>query len=200
MSIPGLSITDTRPAIPGAGFWIRALARLVDSLYGFVVGFVAGLIAGIALAVLEDLSIAAPGVANRIGRVNMALVIAGLIGSLFYETICEGLYGATLGKLICGLRVVSEDLTPCRLKPALLRSSAYYLDAIAFGAVGYLEMRKTLMQQRHGDRWAKTVVVKTSQVPESSKRSGLRFLVAFVLGSAAGVLPATAAVVWSGLR
>jgi uncharacterized RDD family membrane protein YckC len=176
------------------------LARLVDSLYGFVVGFVAGLIAGIALAVLEDLSIAAPGVANRIGRVNMALVIAGLIGSLFYETICEGLYGATLGKLICGLRVVSEDLTPCRLKPALLRSSAYYLDAIAFGAVGYLEMRKTLMQQRHGDRWAKTVVVKTSQVPESSKRSGLRFLVAFVLGSAAGVLPATAAVVWSGLR
>ena len=85
------------------------------------------------------------------------------------------------------------------MKPALLRSLAYYLDALVFGAVGYLEMQKTLMQQRHGDRWAKTIVVRTSQVPEISKRSGLRLFLAFVLGSAALILPPVVAIIWNGL-
>jgi hypothetical protein len=70
------------------------------------------------------------------------------------------------------------------LWPALIRSLAYFIDGLVFGLVGYLEMTKTLMEQRHGDRWAKTLVVRRAQVPEASKRPGLRFFLAIALGSA----------------
>ena len=33
----------------GAGFWIRAAARIIDTLYGIGLGLIGGLLAGIAL-------------------------------------------------------------------------------------------------------------------------------------------------------
>jgi hypothetical protein len=46
-------------------------------------------------------------------------------------------------------------------------------------------MTKTRMEQGHGDHWAKTLVVRSPQVPEASKRSGLRVFLAIAPGSAA---------------
>jgi hypothetical protein len=40
------------------------------------------------------------------------------------------------------------------------------------------------MEQRHGDHWAKTLVVRTSQVPPTSKPFGWRYFLAIGLGSA----------------
>ncbi|MBZ5668924.1 MAG: RDD family protein [Acidobacteriia bacterium] len=199
MSVLGLSIIDTKPTIEGAGFWIRVLARIVDYAYGYVVGFFAGVFGAIALAILQVLSIAEPGWQIRISQGKVLMVVMSLVGGICYHTICEGMYGASLGKLVCGLRVLSEDCSPCRLKPALIRSLAYFIDGLVFGAVGYLEMTKTRMEQRHGDHWAKTVVVRNPQVPEGSKRSGLRFLLAIFLGSAVWSLPLIAAIVGLGL-
>jgi len=199
MSILGLSITDTRPVTVGAGFWIRALARLIDTAYGSLLGFFAGIVGAITLGILQLLSAVEPGWPARVSHATLMAFVMSLIGNFFYFTICEGVHGATLGKLICQLHVLSEDLTPCRMKSALLRSLAYYLDALVFGAVGYMEMQKTLMEQRHGDRWAKTIVVRNSQVPETARRSTGRFLMALALGSAAWVLTLAAGVVWVGL-
>lgn len=199
MSILGLSITDTKPVLVGAGFWIRALARAIDYAWGLALGFLVGINAAIALAILEGLSIAEPGWATRIGERNLAVVLLNLLGYVAYQTLCEGLHGASLGKLVCGLRVRAEDLAPCRLKPALIRSLAFYVDGLVFGVVGYLAMKTTPMQQRHGDRWAKTVVVKSAQIPQDAPRPKLHFLYAFVIGSAAWGLPMAAAIVWAGL-
>ena len=185
MGILGLSITDTKPVIHGAGFGIRFLARVLDTLYGTLIGAFAGAFGAIALLILQQLSIVEPGWKIRASQERWLLWLASLTGGVFYHTLCEGICGASLGKLICGLRVLSEDCTPCGLKQALIRSLAYFIDGLVFGLIGYLEMNKTLMEQRHGDHWAKTVVVRSSQVPETSKKPGLRIFLAIVLGSGA---------------
>ena len=176
MSILGLSITDTSPVIEGAGFWIRALARGLEVAYGYVLGLVSGVLGAIVLLILQSLSIIDPGWQTGISQGKLPLFLMSLLGGICYQTLCEGMCGASLGKLICGLRVMSEDGSPCRLKPALIRSLAYFIDALVFGLVGYLEMTKTRMEQRHGDRWAKTLVVQSPKVPEASRRSGLQVL------------------------
>jgi len=200
MSILGLGLTETKPVVVGAGFWIRSLARALDLLYGYVVGSLAGICGAFVLAILQVLSLADPGWAARFSQARATLMLTSLVGSVFYQTFCEGLFGASVGKLICGLRVLSEDLSPCRLKPALVRSLGYFVDGLVFGVVGYLEMNKTQMEQRHGDHWAKTVVVRNAQVPEGSKRSGGRFVLAFALGTAAWGFPLVVVLVLSALR
>jgi uncharacterized RDD family membrane protein YckC len=185
MSILGLSITDTKPVIIGAGFWIRAPARILDTAYGSLMGFFAGAFGAIVLLILQHLSIVERGWLMRVSRGKWLLWLASLVGSICYHTLCEGWCGASLGKLVCGLRVLSEDCSPCGLKQALIRSLGYFFDALVFGVVGYFEMTKTLMEQRHGDHWAKTIVVHSSQVPGASKRPGLWFFLAIALGSAA---------------
>jgi uncharacterized RDD family membrane protein YckC len=199
MSILGLSITETKPVLEGAGFWIRALARAIDYVWSLALGFLAGINAAIALAILEGLSIAGPGWEARIGERDLAIVVLNLLGYVAYQTLCEGLHGASLGKLICGLRVRAEDLAPCRLKPALIRSLAFYVDSLFFGVIGYLAMKTTPMEQRYGDRWAKTVVVKTARIPQDAPRPQLHFIYAFAIASAAWSLPMAAAIVWMGL-
>lgn len=176
MSILGLSITDTTPVIEGAGFWIRALARILDMAWGYALGLISGVLGAIVLVILQSLSIIDHGWQTGISQGTWLLWLISLVGGICYQTLCEGMGGASLGKLICGLRVMSEDSSPCRLKQALIRCLAYFIDALVFGVVGYFEMTKTRMEQRHGDRWAKTLVVRSPQVPEASKRSGLRDL------------------------
>jgi len=201
MSILGLSILDTKPVTVGAGFWIRALARLVDTVYGFALGIVAGVQVGIIVTILETLSVVEPGWGDRISQGGMLVpTLISSVGYLSYHTTCEGLCGASLGKLVCGLRVLSEDLSPCSLKPAFVRSLAYFVDGLFFGVIGYMAMSKTVIQQRHGDHWARTVVVRNSQVPLGSKRSTAQYLLALALGSVAWGLAGVAALLWKGLR
>jgi uncharacterized RDD family membrane protein YckC len=138
MSILGLSITDTKPVIQGAGFWIRALARTVDLAYGYLMGFFAGVFGAISLVILQNLSVVEHGWLARVSQGRWLLILASLVGGIFYQTLGEGLCGASLGKIICGLRVLSEDCSPCGLKQAFIRSLAYYFDGLVFGVVGYV--------------------------------------------------------------
>lgn len=176
------------PPIPGtiasgAGFGIRAAARVIDIIYGLALGFFGGVFAGILLVILERSGGVAPGWQERTGGVDIAGWLAGLLGTLFYHWLTEGMYGASLGKLCCGLRVVSEAARPIGLAQAFKRSLAFYWDGLFFGLVGYSAMKKSELNQRYGDRWAKTVVIKSGEVPAESRRGWEMFAVAFVLGS-----------------
>ena len=199
MSVLGLSITDTTPLPVGAGFWIRALARFLDIVYCNLVAFAAGILGGIILVILQAASVTDAGWSQRIGGGKVELTVAAIVASLIYHSLCEGIHGATLGKLVCGLRVLSQDLSPCGLNSGLKRSLAYLLDALFFGVIGYLEMQKTVMEQRHGDHWAKTIVVRNAQVPEGSKRSVGRLLLALAAASATYATLMAIAAVWIGI-
>jgi uncharacterized RDD family membrane protein YckC len=119
----------------------------------------------------------------------LLLLLCDFLADVLYHTLCEGLYGATLGKLCCGIRVVSEDGAPSTLKGALIRTLAFeFVDCLFFGAAGYTAMRKSPLNQRYGDVWGKTAVIKTSEMAPESKRAPERLLLALGLGIASYVI------------
>ena len=167
----------------GAGFWIRAAARIIDTLYGIGLGFLGGVLAGIALVILDKSGLITPGWQTRIHGTNIAGWGCSLLGGLLYHSLTEGIYGASLGKVIFQLRVVTEAGQPITMKQALLRSLAYYVDALFFGVVAYSAMRESDLNQRYGDRWAHTVVVGSKNLPSDSRKGGEVFVLAFLMGS-----------------
>jgi len=141
---------STLPVSAGAGFWIRAGARLIDVFYGIALGFVGGVLAGISLAILDRSGLITPGWQDRIHGTNLAGWGLSLLGGFLYHTMTEGIYGASLGKLICQLRVVRENGGPIGLGNAAIRSLGYYIDALFFGLIAYSSMKQSALNQRYG--------------------------------------------------
>jgi uncharacterized RDD family membrane protein YckC len=188
------------PLPPGAitataGFGIRLLARLLDTAFGLLLGIAAGCIFGVIMGVLQAAGAVRADWVRQLGGMSVGGFLFSLSGSLLYHTATEGLYGASVGKLACRLRVVSADGAPCTLVQALQRSVAYLWDSLFFGLVAYSRMDKTPLNQRYGDAWARTVVVRTDALPPAAARStGMLFVALFtgaallLLGAAAGLL------------
>ncbi len=174
-----------------AGFGIRAGARIIDTVLGMVLGLIAGVVSGVLVVVLANIGVFDSGAVHRLGGLSLSSIAFSILGTLSYHTIAEGLGGASIGKLICGLRVLNEDDRPCSIGGAFVRSLAYFVDALVFGLVAYSVMSKSPRQQRLGDRWGGTVVVEAKSVPASSQRSPvLGVLVACAVWTAFIVLSA----------
>jgi len=78
-----------------AGFWVRTFAALIDGLVLFPLSALYMLI--------------------LVGINSLALTMLGLIAAMIYKPYMEYRYGATLGKMALGIKVVSEEneaLTP----------------------------------------------------------------------------------------
>src|SRR5882762_1370854 len=161
-------------AMEGAGFWPRGGARLVDTAFHYAMGRCGGFIFGsLALAVVRATHSYALLLALRRVHISISTFFFSLLGAIAFETVCEGFHGSTPGKLLFSLVVVQEDGTPCRMRSALVRSLAYFIDSLFFGMIGYFNMQKSPQQQRHGDEWAQTVVCKRSAVaPENLRGLG----------------------------
>jgi len=102
------------PAMKNAGFWPRVGAYLIDSL---VIGLPLGAIVGIFMVTtgLDEIDE---------DKLNVLQLIAQGIGgfvSLAYFTLMNGAYGATLGKMALGLKVVRQDGSPIGYGLALAR-------------------------------------------------------------------------------
>ena len=185
MPSEGLSIpVDSTPVVDleGAGYWIRALARIIDLVVHNLLMVVVFVIIGIFIGILEIFQGFSSDVfLERLEDQNFMNYALVILGSVLYHTISEGVHGSTLGKLICGLVVIKEDRKPCGFFSALWRSLAYLIDAIIFTIPAVLSMSKSSKRQRLGDRWAKTMVVKTQQLAGvMEKRSGVRFVIGFL--------------------
>lgn len=167
-----------------AGFWIRALARIIDDALGLLVGLAAGFIALAILLILNAVGVIEPGWQQRIQGFSLAFLGCCFMGEILYHFFCEGIHGATFGKLCCGIRVVREDGRPNNFKGALIRTLAFYFDSLIFGLVAYSSMDKSPLNQRYGDVWGKTAVLKDSEVGPESLRSPVYFVLGFFIGLA----------------
>ena len=87
--------------------------------------------------------------------------------------------------MLCGIRVVQEDKKPCNAMGALLRSIAYLWDSLFFGAVAYNRMQKSPLNQRYGDAWGKTAVLRDSEIAPEPKRDQGFFFFGLTLGTLA---------------
>jgi hypothetical protein len=76
------------------------------------------------------------------------------------------------------MRVVMEDGTPCTFKAAFVRALYMYIDGIFFGIPAYSSMKEPL-QQRLGDKTAKTLVVDSKNTIIQSAPTWWWFLIAF---------------------
>jgi len=195
------------PLIPsGAGFGIRFLARFIDDLlYGTILALIVVIVVGAVFAALAALGKLTPEwTQGLVGNVQGAVDVfnqrlqehrftgfgLAILGATLYHTVAEGFSTVTIGKLICGLRVVQVDGRPASMKGALIRDLAYNLDALFFGLIGYASMQKGPLRQRYGDVWGKTVVVKASVFQPQPARGFGRMFAGILMGSAlwAGML------------
>jgi uncharacterized RDD family membrane protein YckC len=176
--------SDAEPA----GFAIRSFGRVIDWTVSLAVAFAGGAIFRIGLSAAGAAGIHAGAMAPRNSLGVVAVVFAiDTAGGIAYHVLAEGIGGASLGKLVLGLRVRHCDLTRPRLKGAMIRSLAYYVDGLFFGLVGYSAMSSTAMMQRYGDKWGDTVVVKAASLPDDPDAAS-RILLGLVCGLAANLL------------
>ncbi|HTB84306.1 MAG TPA: RDD family protein [Candidatus Sulfotelmatobacter sp.] len=165
-----------------AGFFIRAVARLIDTVFAFAVSFISGPIAVIVLNLLAFAKVLPDDWKYHLQGFSFSVYFFSYLGGVLYHTFCEGIYGATLGKLCCGIRVVRLDKSPCDVSSAFKRSLAFTLDGMFFGLVGYCSMQKTPFNQRYGDLWAKTIVVKNNEIPRELERDASFLIAGLVTG------------------
>ena len=182
LDIPSFSGYATPTAgYPGVTFWPRLVARIIDMLVHYGAGYLA------AMLFVFLLVIAAGGrppvwVIGRISHIGFPRFIAGMLGFFSYNVICTMVYGSTAGKLLFRMQVIQDDGSPCRLKSAVIRELAYFIDAMVFGVVAYFAMQDDAEQKRVGDGWAHTVVCKRKFIPLDSRQGALRFVLGFMLG------------------
>lgn len=168
-----------------AGFAIRAAARVIDMVVGLVVGIMSMLIATIVLAI-RDAAGSPEAWLHVMSRFSFLGIVASLLGNSAYHSISEAVGGASVGKLMCGLRVVSEDFGPVSFRGTVIRSVGFWADGFLFGAIGYAAMNRSALRQRLGDRWGHTAVVK-ARVFGTAVRGPARVLLGLLLGLAAWV-------------
>lgn len=85
-----------------AGFWIRFAASLVDGLLMFPLSIAVQLAMGLTFA-------QAIGLDNRTPVMWVIAQLMSMATGIAYEAGMTGRYGATLGKMACGIKVVMPD-------------------------------------------------------------------------------------------
>jgi energy-coupling factor transporter ATP-binding protein EcfA2 len=146
-----------------AGFGLRTAARVVDSLFMWLLAAAAGVGVGYLTRNMADNA--------HFDRlldwkwIALALFV-GFTTQLLYHMIAETMGGATFAKMLFGIRVRDESLDGSRFGAAILRNVLVFVDSILFGLVAYIGMKGSLLRQRFGDGLAQTVVVHAKSLPE----------------------------------
>jgi uncharacterized RDD family membrane protein YckC len=170
----------------GVGFWVRVGAQAIDLVLHYLIALLTGVTIGFLIGVVALMTgTPVAGLTARLGGSRLLDTLLALAGYIFYHTLCEGLHGATLGKLICGIQVRMVDGKTAGMGAAFLRSLALLVDELFFGLVAVGSMSSSPLKQRLGDKWAKTIVVRRgTRNPASLEAwpSGWKFVLAFALG------------------
>jgi uncharacterized RDD family membrane protein YckC len=173
--------------VTGKGFGIRVGAYLIDVVVIWIVTLSVSFIVGVGVGIVAILT------GRQIisgAQTSTALnFLLGLILSTVYFTVFAWLYGASPGKLFLSMRVVMEDGTPCTFKAAFIRALLLYIDGLFFGLPAYSSMKAPL-QQRIGDKSAKTLVVDSKDTMIQEAPAWWWFLIAFGIYLLAQILAA----------
>jgi uncharacterized RDD family membrane protein YckC len=118
-------VTEAPGSVPRpAGFWIRAVAAVIDFVLFALVQLSLRVIAG---------SIWGRQIEDG-GGLEAGVSAFTLLFTLLYTTLLHAVTGQTVGKMIVGVRVAAADGGPLPGGAALLRYFAYYASAIPLGA------------------------------------------------------------------
>ena len=182
----GGAASDEAPAGPRedalASLMLRGVARVIDLLSSLVVVF--GAMAATSLYMvsvgpIDSYEVWTP-VLEESSLLNWGVA---LVGATARFTVAEWIGGATLGKLLCGLRVTTEELDAISFGAAFRRSLAFWFESIFFGLIAVMAITRSPLKQRHGDVWAGTVVVRRAAAPDRTSDNA-RALLGVIAGMA----------------
>ena len=156
-----------------ATFGVRAGARVIDVFAVMGLGFVGGVVGSLLMVALAAAGVVPADWQQRSQGLSLSALALGLVSSLLYHAVSEGLGGATIGKAVLGLRVKRENLATAGVWRGVVRNLGYYIDAFFFGLVAYSVMSKSRTQQRLGDKWAGTVVVRAGGLSAEASGGGV---------------------------
>jgi uncharacterized RDD family membrane protein YckC len=148
-----------RAAVSYAGFWLRAVALLIDGtlVYIVVVGVEAavGYISGPSLGLQSNISPKAP-----LGPAFvLKFSISTIIHWLYWAGLESSAYQATLGKMALGLKVTDLNGDPISFARATGRYFAKFISALIL-CIGFMMAGWTAKKQALHDLMAGTLVVK----------------------------------------
>jgi uncharacterized RDD family membrane protein YckC len=145
-----LAPVEVVPAVVYGGFWIRALAKVLDMLILAVLGAIIGAAIGF--------SMAASGIDDQ-AQIQRVAQRGGVLVNAIYSIFMHGKYGATLGKMACGLRVVRSDLKEIGFGRATARYFSEILSTVIL-FVGYIIAAFDVEKRALHDRICDTRVIK----------------------------------------
>jgi uncharacterized RDD family membrane protein YckC len=158
---------DRNTVWEGSGFWIRAAAYIID---GLLISFATSIIAfPLMFGTIFNQNLSQYTMIYNANRYMFLLLLLGNIPTMAYFVICESVYGATPGKLICGLRVIKADRTLCNVWQVFLRYIFRMIDGLICGLPAALFM-SSHRNQRIGDYIANSYVVNTGDYEIKNKR------------------------------
>ena len=127
-----------------AGFWIRFVAILIDSILVAIVNSALAAILGL----------------NTNGRSGLQ-VLLGLIYYVYFWSSASPWPGQTIGSKLLNIRVVRTDGSDLAISQALIRYVGFFISAICLG-IGLIWAAFDANKQGWHDKIAGTYVVKTS--------------------------------------
>lgn len=142
--------------LPLAGMGDRAIAAVLDTIAVAIVFVPVGMWAAAHWGGITPNGFELHGIA-----VLFTLSILSILWFL-YHWLFEGLFGATLGKLVMNVRVQRVDGSRIDLGKSSIRNLLRVIDAIGVYLVGFLIALLSHKRQRLGDHVADTVVVQSS--------------------------------------
>jgi uncharacterized RDD family membrane protein YckC len=114
-----------------AGFWIRFVARFIDSLIGMVVVGIPTMLVVFSLGTSQS----NPTTVQIL--IQVLLQIFSVVFAVGYNTFVIGKYAATPGKMAVGVKVVAPDGSPITFMRAFGRAWADYLSSMTC-FIGYI--------------------------------------------------------------
>lgn len=136
-----------------AGFWIRFAAYLIDAVLLSIVNFAIGFVFGTAMV---GMSSSRHGDATGIMALQLVSNLIAIGVGVTYEALMLGKYGATLGKMACGVKVVRANGQPIGYGLAVGRYFSKILSsctlAIGFIIAGFDDQKRALHDHICGTR------------------------------------------------
>ena len=157
---PPPPVWDARPPATSAtgygGFWLRVVAYIVDGIVLNIAFGIIGAVAGISLIPADPAKIDPIEFMANMGSFQLVAVV---VTWLYFALMESSPRGATVGKMVVGLRVVDEQGNRLSFLRATGRFFAKYISAIIL-FIGFLMVAFTDRKRGLHDIIAGTLVVK----------------------------------------
>jgi uncharacterized RDD family membrane protein YckC len=160
---PGVAIET--PAVGVAsmeygGFWIRFAAKMLDGLIQDIILVPFVLLFSPRISLIGRGGPPTPPEIATLVAAGVAVGLGAFVVVICYNTFFLGKFGATPGKMVCGLKVITAEGAPISYARALGRVAAEFLSRM-FCDVGYIIAAFDSQKRSLHDHIANTRVIKT---------------------------------------